>query len=239
MKNKHSKIIIILSILLVISGIALTLITKEKNTKSTYTNIPANIITSENKEYEEANTRTSNSENKAKNIILHKKQQQDNETFKATNLFPGDNEKNYYAIKVFHNKDITVRFHADIRPGYEKIYEVLKIKVTLIDSNEILYDGLLKDIPNSLNTKLETEESTESDLYYEINVYLDTSVGNEYQNQSLTVDFNWWVEEGDYLDPPQTGIIDNISHNILLYIVIIILIIFLIFKVKKEVNKNN
>ena len=48
--------------------------------------------------------------------------------------------------------------------------------------------------------------TTTAELYYKITVYLDTSVGNEYQNTRLVSDFRWWVEETGNLEPPsQTG----------------------------------
>ena len=50
-----------------------------------------------------------------------------------------------------------------------------------------------------------SNKSTTDELYYEITAYLDTSVGNDYQNKDLIADFSWWVEETENLDSPQTG----------------------------------
>lgn len=152
---------------------------------------------------------TSVSITKASAISLHNRQPEDNTPFQVTNMFPGDRETKYYCIKVSYKGDIIVRYHADVRPGYEKLAEVLKVRIKLLGDDELLYDGLMRDMPQSLNHALYTSTSKQSELYYEITAYLDTSVGNEYMDKELIADFRWWVEETDHLDSPQTG--DN-SH---------------------------
>lgn len=142
---------------------------------------------------------------KASALSLHTKQPEENKPFHVTNMFPGDNEIQYFRIKVSYKGDIVVRYHADIRPGYEKLAEVLKVRIRLLGSDGFLYDGRMRDMPQSLNHALYTTQSTESELYYEITAYLDTSVGNEYMDKDLIADFRWWVEETDRLDSPQTG----------------------------------
>jgi len=142
---------------------------------------------------------------KASALSLHTKQPEENKPFQVANMFPGDNEIQYFRIKVSYKGDIIVRYHADIRPGYEKLAEVLKVRIRLLGSDGFLYDGLMRDMPQSLNHALYTTSSTQSELYYEITAYLDTSVDNEYMDKDLIADFHWWVEETDHLDSPQTG----------------------------------
>lgn len=148
---------------------------------------------------------TSVSGTKASAIALHNRKSEDNTPFQVTNMFPGDRETKYYCVKVSYKGDIVVRCHADIRTGYEKLAEVLKVKIRLLHTDEILYDGLMRDMPKSLNYELYTTEKKQSELYYEISAYLDTSVGNEYQDKELIADLRWWVEEAENLDSPQTG----------------------------------
>jgi len=138
-------------------------------------------------------------------LSLHTKQPEENKPFQVVNMFPGDNEIQYFRIKVSYKGDIVVRYHADIRSGYEKLAEVLKVRIRLLGSDGFLYDGLMRDMPQSLNHTLYTASSTQSELYYEITAYLDTSVGNEYMDKDLIADFRWWVEDTDHLDSPQTG----------------------------------
>lgn len=171
---------------------------------------------------------------KATALSLHNRRTDDNTPFEVGNMFPGDAETEYYCVKVSYKGNIVVRFHADVRPGYEKLAEVLRVRVRMPESNETLYDGLMRDMPESLNHELFTSESTQSELYYEITAYLDTSVGNEYMDKDLIADFNWWVEETENLDPPQTGD----TFNLWLWICIasgsLFLLILLWRKRKKE-----
>lgn len=128
-----------------------------------------------------------------------------NAPFQASNMFPGDNVIKNYRIRVYHRGNVVLRFHAAVRPGYEKLAEVMKCKVRL-NTGETLYDGLMRDMPSSVPYTVTASQSTASDIYYEITAYLDTSVGNEYMNQELKADFRWWVEERVVLEEnPSTG----------------------------------
>lgn len=192
----------------------------------------------------EAKTTTPVGDTQASALALHNKQAQDNTPFQVTNMFPGDAETKYYRVKVSYKGDIVVRFHADIRPEYEKLSEVLKVKIRLLDDNTtandglsediILYDGLMRDMPESLNHSLYTNEKTQSELYYEITAYLETSVGNEYMDKELIADFNWWVQEVNNLDSPETGNYINIYLWICLATGSLLVLVILFAKRRKE-----
>lgn len=141
----------------------------------------------------------------ATTLSLYKWHPDDNTPFKVENMFPGDRERKYYCIRISHKGDVTLRFHADIRPGYEKLSEVLKCRIVLPDNGEVLYDGLMRDMPDSVNHSLRTGSATTSEVYYKITTYLDTSVGNEYMEKTLIADFRWWVEEPGEMIPAATG----------------------------------
>lgn len=177
---------------------------------------------------------TSVSSSKASAIALHNRKPEDNTPFQVTNMFPGDRETKYYCVKVSYKGDIIVRYHADIRSGYEKLAEVLKVKIRLPETDETLYDGLMRDMPKSLNHALYTNKKTQSELYYEITAYLDTSVGNEYQDKELVADFHWWVEETENLDSPQTGDDRNIYLWMALSAGSLFILILLLAKRRKE-----
>ena len=136
----------------------------------------------------------------ATTLSLYNRNADDNIPFKVVNMFPGDRETHNYCIRVFHNGTVILRFHADIRAGYEKLAEVLCCRVVLSGSGEVLYDGLMRDMPNPLTHPLYSNAKTTSYVDYEITVYLKTSVGNEYMNKRLVADFRWWVEEKGNLD---------------------------------------
>lgn len=170
--------------------------------------VPASSVTASASS--ETTELSSGSRPKASALSLHTKQPEENKPFQVANMFPGDSETQYFRIQVSYQGDIIVRYHADIYPDYEKLAEVLKIRIRLLGSDGFLYDGLMRDMPKSLNHALHTTQSTQSELYYEITAYLDTSVGNEYMDKELIANFRWWVEETDHLDPPPTGDSSNI-----------------------------
>ena len=171
---------------------------------------------------------------KAATIELYNKQPEENTAFAVGNMFPGDSETKYFRVRVSYHDKITVHYKATVRPGYEKLAEVLKVRVNLLSTGETMYDGLMRDMPESLTHKLASNKSTTDELYYEITAYLDTSVGNDYQNKDLIADFSWWVEETENLDSPQTGD----SFNLYLWLCIasgsLLLLILLWRKRKKE-----
>lgn len=177
---------------------------------------------------------------KAATIELYNKQPEENTPFQVGNMFPGDSETKYFRVRVSYHDKITVHYKATVRPGYEKLAEVLKVRVKLLSTGETMYDGLMRDMPESLTHKLASPKNTTDELYYEITAYLDTSVGNDYQNKDLIADFKWWVEErGNLDDSPQTGD----TSNILLWAVLAacsgsMMILLLVTRRRKEDEEN-
>ncbi len=112
--------------------------------------------------------------------------------FYAVNMFPGDSITQDYLIQVSHREPVQLHYHADIRPGYETLAEVLMIAISLPEKGVVLYDGLMRDMPASVTHTLEAGEDS---LRYRITVSLPTSAGNRYQNQGLIADFRWWYLE--------------------------------------------
>ena len=177
---------------------------------------------------------------KAATVELYNKQPEENTPFQVGNMFPGDSETKYFRVRVSYHDTIPVHYKATVRPGYEKLAEVLKVRIRLLSAGETMYDGLMRDMPESLTHKLASKKSATDELYYEITAYLDTSVGNDYQNKDLIADFKWWVEEtGNLDDSPQTGD----TSNILLWAVLAagslgMIIILLVTRRRKEDEEN-
>lgn len=169
---------------------------------------------------------------KALALQLHEKNPEDNRPFEVENMFPGDSITQYYCVKVSYVDVITMRFRADTRLGYEKLAQVLKCKVVLMNTNQTLYDGSFQNMPKAISYQPPTVASaTTAELYYKITVYLDTSVGNEYQNKPLIADFRWWVEETGNLEPPsQTGD----GFNTFLWAVLAVTSVSLLVVLKKK-----
>lgn len=120
----------------------------------------------------------------------------DSAAFHMTNMLPGDSETHSYSVNISYKGTLTLNFNAEVREGYGKLAEVLKCKVSL-RSGEVLYEGLMKDIPQSIPYQLPDSSGGTTGVIYDITAYLDTSVGNEYMNQELYADFNWWVDADD------------------------------------------
>lgn len=224
-KKKTKVIIIILAVLLGLSLLALagTLIrARLTDSDAGAVTVPDNLITPEEDTGTE-DTRTPGSGSgtgtssapapaqsaaaaqKAATIALYNKHPEDNAPFTVGNMFPGDSETKYFCVQVSYHDKVTVHYKAVVRPGYEKLAQVLQVRVKLLNTGETLYDGGIAAMPQSLTHKLASESSVTQELYYEITAYLDTSVGNAYQNQDLIADFKWWVEETGSLDNPETG----------------------------------
>lgn len=172
-------------------------------------------------------------------INLYKRHAEDNEAFQVANMFPGDVETKYFCVKVSYKDDVIVRYHADIRSGGEKLAEVLRCRVVLLSTGETLYDGLMRDMPDSLEHRLATNSSTSTQLYYEITAYLDTSVGNEYMNRNLAADFRWWVEEKENLDSVKTGDTTMVWLWIGLAAAAVLVLVLLWVKRRREVQDES
>lgn len=127
-------------------------------------------------------------------LTLNSGQTADHSRFTLTNMFPGDSETKPYCVKVSYQGIVTVNFRADIYEGYEKLAEVLNCRVTV--EGQTRYDGLMRDMP-AIGYTLSAKRAAAQELDYEIEVYLETSVGNEYQKKQLMADFVWWVEGED------------------------------------------
>ena len=161
-----------------------------------------------------------NGSRQAVSLKLYNRKPQENAAFHVDNMFPGDSVTQYFRVQVSYQNPITVRYHADVREGDEKLAEVLNVRVRLLSGDEELYDGPIGDMPQSLDYRLSGSSKTTDELYYEITAYLDTSVGNDYQNLGLTADFRWWVEEaGNLTKPPKTGD----SFNLVLWAAVVII----------------
>ena len=152
--------------------------------------------------------------------------------FDVNNMLPGDSIYQQYNVSVSCTGDVTVKFRANIKDK-EKLSEVLNVKVILVDEDSVLYDGLMKDMPKSLNAKIKTNSRITKTLQYDIITYLDTSVGNEYMAKSVEIDFMWWVDETSKLDSPPTGDASNITMWRVVMVSSFVSVCFLITKRKR------
>lgn len=171
----------------------------------------------------------------AKMLELYQGKPSDNQKFNVRNMFPGDQETRYFCIKTYHNADITLFFRADVTEETKNLSDVLQIKVTQMESNEVLCDAPFSQIDGQeFSQLLSANAENETVSYYQIDVSLDTSVGNEYQAALLKADFEWYVEDEGELTPPKTGDRTNVLLWIVLAASLLLLILLLTVKRRKE-----
>lgn len=131
---------------------------------------------------------------------VYKGHSRDATPFYVVNMFPGDSVQDRYNVELSYKGKLTLHFTADVRPGFEKLAEVLMCSITV--SGQTLYQGLLRDMPEQLDHPVFSDRRTTEVVPYDISVWLETSVGNEYMNQELIRDFLWWVDVPDHPDKP-------------------------------------
>ena len=131
----------------------------------------------------------------------------DNERFEAVNLFPGDRITKYYCVRAYHDADVTLQFRADVTEETKNLGDVLRVKVTHLDTGEVLCDAPFSEIDGeAYAVVLPVNAQQETSAYYQVEVSLDTSVGNEYQAAHLKADLNWNVPGGvGLIESPDTG----------------------------------
>jgi len=241
--NRTEKIVItILSVLLVISLGILLFLHIYSPSKKTHTEVSGNVINPEPESSSGSSSDiggTSRSEADTSrptiNLSLYWSHSVYNVPFRVVNMLPGDSETRYYSVKVSYKGDVSVEFKPKIRPGYETLAEVLRCNITLQNSGEVLYDGLMSNVPESIKQSLSSDIQTVDVLVYEVSVYLDDSVDNRYQNKELVADFEWWVPDTQKLGPPPTG--DNarpVMYMAFMFASAFVLTIFLIRRKRYE-----
>ncbi len=147
-----------------------------------------------------------NSQVSATVIEIYKGQASDSENFVVYNMLPGDTEIRYFAVQLRHHADVWVYFHAEVTDQTKNLADVLHIRVTHLETDQVIYSGTFADMhADGCGELFAATGSTETVAYYKIEVSLPASAGNEYQAAGLTADFIWTVRDTAPLDPPQTG----------------------------------
>ena len=123
------------------------------------------------------------------------------------NLFPGDQITKYFCVRAYHDADVTLQFRADVTKETKNLGDVLRVKVTHLDTGEVLCDAPFSEIDGeTYAVVLPVNAQQETSAYYQVEVSLDTSVGNEYQAAHLKADLNWNVPGGvGLIESPDTG----------------------------------
>lgn len=174
----------------------------------------------------------------ATKLELYEGKPGDNQRFEVKNMLPGDTETKYFCVKVYHDKDVELFFKADITEQTKNLADVLHIKVTHLETGKVLCDAPFSEVNGKeFSELLKKNAADETTAYYQIDVSLDTSVGNEYQAARLIADFEWYVKDEGGLTPPQTGD----TTNLILWVTLAassLLLLILLWKRRKEGERH-
>ena len=131
---------------------------------------------------------------KAPVLKLYKGHEGDNEAFEARNMLPGDKETKYYCVKAYHEEEIEIKFKAEITEESKDLGEALRIRVSNESTGKELINGTMKEANGkAVKERIKAPMGGESEEYYKIEVWMETSAGNEYQEAGLKADFKWYA----------------------------------------------
>lgn len=170
-------------------------------------------------------------------LELYSKNPGENESFSVYNMLPGDNVTRYFCVRINHETDIELFFSSHITAMTKNLGNVLNIRITSINTGDVIWNGPFSDADDKeFSLHFTADSSGQTLAYYKIDVYLDTSVGNEYQNAELKADFKWYVKDDGKLTPPKTE--DSNDLTIMAVIAVVSFILLMIFgaKLRKETD---
>ena len=138
-------------------------------------------------------------------LELTKSNPQDNSPFEVKNMLPGDCVTQYFQVKAHHTGSITLYFKADVTEQTKQLSDVLRIRVSRVEDGTVLCDDTFAAVAGQeFSQVLSAGDQKESTARYQIDVYLDTSVGNEYQASMLKDEFMWYVKEDGSSSTPSS-----------------------------------
>ena len=168
---------------------------------------------------------------KAVTMELFQGRPEANQKFTAHNLLPGDRVTQYYCVKTYHNSDLTLLFHAQVTEETKDFSEALHLKVTQAETGKVLCDAPFSQVRDrEFSQLLERNAQGETVSCYQVEVSLDSSVGNEYQQAELKADFTWFVKENSGLTPPKTGDTASVALSVMVALCSFLLILLLLLK---------
>lgn len=127
-------------------------------------------------------------------LVLDKNQPSVNQSFSVTDMLPGDAVEEQYTLQVHRSGVITLLFDVIVTDETGDLGEALNIQVTDATAGTALASGTFDQVRDQVYRVQLPDGSGRIDRDFTIRVWMDTSVGNEYQNSSLEADFRWYVE---------------------------------------------
>lgn len=123
-------------------------------------------------------------------IELYKGRPDANQKFEVNNMFPGDRVTQYFCVRVYHDQPIQVFFRPEITYQTQSLGDALTITATRLGMGGMLCDDAFSRVSgHSYGETFQPNADGVTVLYYRVEVYADTSMGNEYQQAALKADF--------------------------------------------------
>lgn len=137
-------------------------------------------------------------------LELYKKHAQDNEAFQVSNMVPGDKVSQDFTVRIHHKEQVTLYFKGLVTKQSKDLGDVLQVRVTDKNSGKAICQGTFNTINNKeYSQEIAQSGSGQTDVTYQVDAWLDTSVGNAYQKAFLDADFQWYVKDDGNTEPTQ------------------------------------
>lgn len=137
-------------------------------------------------------------------LELYKNHAQDNEAFQVSNMVPGDKVSQDFTVRIYHKDQVTLYFKGLVTDQSKNLGNVLQVRVTDKNSGKVICQGTF----NTINSKEYSQAiaqagSGQTDVTYQVDAWLDTSVGNAYQAAYLNADLQWYVKDDGSTEPTE------------------------------------
>lgn len=137
-------------------------------------------------------------------LELYKNHAKDNEPFQVSNMVPGDKVSQDFTVRIHHKDQVILYFKGLITKQSKDLGDVLQVRVTDKNSGKIICQGTFNTINNKeYSQEIAQSGSGQTDVTYQVDAWLDTSVGNAYQKAFLDADFQWYVKDDGNTEPTQ------------------------------------
>ena len=137
-------------------------------------------------------------------LELYKNHENVNEPFQFSNMVPGDKVSQDFTVRIHHKDQVTLYFKGLITKQSKDLGDVLQVRVTDQNSGKIICQGTFNTINNKeYSQEIAQSGSGQTDVTYQVDAWLDTSVGNAYQKAFLDADFQWYVKDDGNTEPTQ------------------------------------
>lgn len=164
-----------------------------------------------------------------------------NESFSIYNMFPGDDFTKGYAVSINHIGPIDVNFYVDVLPGYEKLANALQVR--MLYNGSVIHTGSLIDFSYTVRVTSNVQQLDVLD--YQVEVYLPTSVTEEYANLDCFADFLWKADEAidengkegklvPVVNTGVSGLVNKVVNNNWLFYPLILLILSAIYLLSRR-----